>query len=169
VRWIRPVDARWASALLTNAFEVGSRRAIARVRFAAKVILVPHLTSRSCDALVGLEAFPRPPIWFRLSKGVRWATRESWSGAQFADLPSILAGSDQWRVFNLARPEAARPAATVALARTVMALADCHRVALVVDVPDPRFHAMYERHGFRLVEPSRTTFVREPQTLTDSR
>jgi hypothetical protein len=164
LRWVRASDAPRLSRLLQGAFASHSRT-IARLRFASILILTPHLTSTSSNVVVGIAPLPRPPVIRRVLSGLSWAT--SGAGRPFDPdrLPPILQSARQWRVINLASATGAHPAATVALARRVVALADRHRRCLQVEVQDPLHCSIYERHGFTQVGRHRGVLVRPPREV----
>lgn len=163
MHWVRIADAGWASRLLSTTFAPHQRQSV--VRFAAKVVLVPHIAASGHRAVLGVERHPRASSVRRLVDGTLWALAPKSAPVRTGQLPRPIRKASEWRVTNLAAAPTAGPGAAVALARTIVALADRHQASLVVDVGDPAHLAAYLRYGFERDEGVPHRVVRSPQPL----
>lgn len=161
VHWARVQDAWWVSALLSRSF--GPVTWVSRARFAAKVVLVPHLVSAQQDSVIGIEPLPKPTLILRLRSGLRWALVESGQPFATEQLPEYLQ-AERWRVVNVASMPSSAPAIAVALVRRVETLADRFGRWIEVEMVDPRLRQVCERHGFVLIDGTDSSFARGPRT-----
>lgn len=148
LRWARAGDVLPLARLLAATFAPGS--SMAPWRFGLKVLVTPHLTTGPPYAVVGLSPVldgswaPR-----RVATALAWVACGRGRRFDVTRPPRPLARAGRWRACNLAAAPDAPAARVVALARTVMALAD--RLAVEVELlaaDDPRLVQAYERHGF---------------------
>lgn len=131
------------AALLADRFAAG--KAMARLRFAAKLLLTPHLRLGR-EALIGLV-----PVGVgraeRLRRGVLWLLTPR-GMYERAAVPVALKNCDI-RVVNLASVPGVR-ARALRLGREVCDFADANGIRLVADarLDDDRLAEIYRAHGF---------------------
>jgi hypothetical protein len=147
IRWATVSDSVRVGRLLSSRFDDSHR---ARIRFAAKVALTPHLVVGRGAAVVGISPTRRRSAPRRLLDALTWAGTSPFQpfASDPRSVPRCLRRYATWRIINLASANGVHPWVTVRLVRSLEALADAVGVDLEVQIIDGRALRTYQRHGF---------------------